>query len=134
MIESNKCLIDFNEFEVYNAKDGIHKLLEREKDVYRKGHFDYVLLYKRKPNKTENDLREQDLNFYGHTRLKNYIDGENDSNFLMNQHHKFHRFRICRIISPEEVRIEYEFDFPVLEGTQQHIFFSQPDFKTLLEI
>ena len=57
---------DFTQLEVYDPKVK-DDMMDRESDIYRKGHFDYVLLVNKKPN--DGDLRMQDLNFYGKERL-----------------------------------------------------------------
>ena len=59
---------DFREYEVWDSPNQ-EGCLDREKDLYRKGHFNHSLLYKREADPDMTD----DL-FYG-DRLKNHFGG-----------------------------------------------------------
>ena len=77
-----------------------------------------MLLYKKKPSKlSEKEKLNEDIKFFGDRRLKNFF-GEEDSHYLRNQNHTYHRFKICKIIDWDEIKTECEFDFPLLKGTQ----------------
>lgn len=108
--------------------------MERENDIYRKGHFDYVLFVSKTANADEDAeaLKRHDIDFYGPDRLKTFI-GSEETHYLRNQKHKYHNFRVCKINDNAKVELLFEFDFPLLSEIEQHIFFSQ-DLETMLEI
>ena len=80
---------------------------EREKDIYRKGHFPYSLLY----SKAESPMTDEV--FYGN-RLDDHFHGKSAS-YLRNLKKSYHKFKLIEIISPTEVKIHFVFTFTKLE-------------------
>ena len=92
--------MDFRAYQVFDLDPELTDCQEREKDIYRKGHFPYSLLYN-KYKEVEEKITDKD--FYGNRLEEHFFSS--DSNYLCNLKKSYHQFKLVEIASPEKVVI-----------------------------
>ena len=103
--------MDLRSYEVFELDPSVEGSQEREKDIYRKGHFPHSLLY----NVKCEDIKD-DKKFYGERYDEHFYS--NSANYLSNLKKSYHQFKLVEITSPKKIETKLKFVFPKIHGIE----------------